>query len=1213
VPINAVCPECQTRFRLQDAMAGKVMRCTTCQEMFVVRDAGPEAADQIPEPASHTHVDAPPVVSRSGNVTDFVPVITDVAAVQPPRPAPPIVHSPTPVAPPREVPWVAQEIKPPASADFRWEESPKANAEPAPREVIWSPDVTPPEPSSAPPLDLDPVTEVAVEDPPTATARPTRVVRQRRRRLAVLIALIAFVLAGLGAGGFFLVRYVNEAPIRMMAAGKAEYEAGNWAQARKLFDDIAREHPRHDLAPEARFMSELTSLRQATGAVSNKEDPQPALDEWNKFLKAAEDESLVPFAAKGVRGVDIWDAGVRLEEDLLAKGAAQAATNDPDGAEKWLTDAGAVERSLGRFRPDDAEDPPRLRSAAAALRGTIEVARKRRSRIEELNQYVGDTDQALAEYIRRARAAGLDKEPTVQGQIAAMDARLQSRATYTREPNPIPPTPVPDDGLTSLLFAPRADRADRRQLSWTPAVFFCQARGVLYALDEADGQVRWAARTGLDTDVMPVRVPASDVHPELVLIASNTGNQFGITARGARDGRPLWHQSLAVPCQGPPAVVGPNAYVSLGDPAGTILEVSLATGEIIGRIALGRPLGPTVVARPGTGTLYVPADARAVYVFNVYHQDADGRRLEPVLLGVMNTGHPRGSLRGVPVFSNPDPNEPGPKYLVLGQADGLDTMKLRAFRLPEGPDGRPVPDAEVKEIPIPGWASFPPHCDGEKVAVVTDQGQFGLYGLALNGNPADDQLFAFPSQPNNAGDKRPSRGQVVAAEEGTFWILAGGELRRFRFGVNQREGVRLIPHGDPIPAGEPLQNPQVNARCDTFVVVTQEGMTCRATAVDSRSGEIVWRRDLGLMAKGDPLRTGDSVLVLDQAGGFYRIDTSKLTRRDVAWLVDENWLVAQPARGYTAVTGLIPGPDGSAVAVLVGDPVKRQLLIRRLAGNAVEDHAFTDKPPPAGQPIVSGTMLLLPLADGIIYRLDLSNPKAPLEAGPPWRGERLPVNSVCYLAAISDNEFFATDGARTVVRRRWPPRDKYFDSPGKLRFVDPPAAAPVVLSGSPPWLIVADGQGRLTMVDGNKLALPALKTWRPGANNDLPAGPVTDGLRPEKAADGSVRIAYTVGGRLVWLPPDAESAEWVGPAPVKALEGRPVLDGNRLLLTDRAGVVRVADARTGKLTGEEFRLTGSHAFAAAAVPVGANRILVPLADGTVVLGELKPPAAEAAK
>src|SRR5262249_23742311 len=150
-----------------------------------------------------------------------------------------------------------------------------------------------------------------------------------------------------------------------------------------------------------------------------------------------------------------------------------------------------------------------------------------------------------------------------------------------------------------------------------PAVFYCLARGVLYALAEDYGQVLWAARTGLDTDIMPVRVPASQLNPEMVLVASNTGNQFGITARAARNGVPLWHQSLAVPCQGRPAVVGANAFISLGDRDGTTLETALAPGETTGRISIGRPLGPQLAARQGTGLLYIPAESRAVYIFDV--------------------------------------------------------------------------------------------------------------------------------------------------------------------------------------------------------------------------------------------------------------------------------------------------------------------------------------------------------------------------------------------------------------------------------------------------------------------------------------------------------------------------------------------------------------------------------------------------------------------
>ena len=130
-------------------------------------------------------------------------------------------------------------------------------------------------------------------------------------------------------------------------------------------------------------------------------------------------------------------------------------------------------------------------------------------------------------------------------------------------------------------------------------------------------------------------------------------------------------------------------------------------------------------------------------------------------------------------------------------------------------------------------------------------------------------------------------------------------------------------------------------------------------------------------------------------------------------------------------------------------------------------------------------------------------------------------------------------------------------------------------------------------------------SWKPGGRSIQPAGPVQDGLRLVANSPNAQHIVYMVDGRLVWLSPDANGPAWVGPEPVKGVEGHAVIAGDRIYLTDRAGVVRVLDAKTGKETRDEFHLTGSHAFAAAAVPIGTNRVLVPLVDGTVVLGELK--------
>jgi outer membrane protein assembly factor BamB len=1261
-------------------MLGKSMRCPSCQEVFIVKDAGPDAAPPTtPEkpPASagppRTRTDAPHVVSRTGSVTDFVPVIRDVSAAVPPSPPrptapPPAAAPPRPQEPPRsdkvkppkpsDFPWEegpkrptvspsappsrADKPKAPPTADFPWDEGPKPKPKPsAPKEITWSPDLQVPAPAAIEsaaietetesPIELEPAVEEESEAPP-AVVRPPK----KHGRRAILLVLLAFVLTGLGTGGYFLWRYINLAPERYFAAAKKEYDAAQYDQARSLFQKVATEYPEHDLAPEARFFSELSLLRHTVSLLGSKEDPQPGLNQWKGLLKSLEDPNIKPFGTKQKFALDVWEAGIRLVENMSAKAAAVFNDEAPEESEKWLAEAENALKTLEQFRPDDATVPESIGKEIAALRKRMNEARDRLAKLKELEKAIGDgSDENVNKADELAKVLGMAKDPGYQRLKEEKERQIQARATYTREPQPVPPTAVPDDGLTSLLFAPRFDRGDRRPIAGVPSVFFCLARGVLYSLDEADGRVLWAARTGLDTDIMPVRVPASDQNPELVLIASNTGHQFGITARAARDGTPLWHQPLGVPCQGPPVVVGPNAYVSVGDPDGTVLEIALATGDIIGRITIGRPLGPNIAARQGTGLLYIPSESRAVYVFDVHRRDADGKRLDPILLGVMTTGHLRGSLRGVPVFSNPDPNEPGPRYLVLGQADGLDSMKLRAFRLPDALDGPPNEGPPV-EITLPGWASFPPYCDGEKLAIVTDKGEFGLYGLALAGN-RDLALFAFPAPPSKPGEPRPSRGQVVLAEEGSFWILAAGELRKMRFGINAADGVRLIPTGDPIPVGEPLHNPQTNTRRDTFVVVTQEGMTCRATAVNALTGEVRWRRELGLMAKGDPLRIGDDILMLDHGGGFYRVDTKTLSDRGGAtWLVDDRWLVAQPARGYLAVTGLMRGPNNTALAVLAGEIDNKQLLIRKYNGSGVEELKWTAPEGLAGHPVISGRMLILPLANGTLYRMPVTNLAIP-EAGLSWRADRMPATTTCYLAPINEDELFATDGARTIVRWNWPANSRLFEMNGRLSLPERPAATPVVLPGSPTRFVVADARGNLTMWDGNELKFPALKAWRPGPKNSLPQGPVSDGLRLEHDPGGGIRIVYIVDGRMVWLSPDADGPKWVGPPPIKAIEGRPIISGDRVLLTDRAGVIRVLDIETGRLIPLEFRLTGSHAFASAAVPVGetknvhvplvdgfgvflglfevraGGRVLVPLVDGTVVLGELRPRPVEAKK
>ena len=641
VPINAVCPECKTRFRLQDAMAGKLMRCTACQEMFTVWDAGPDGSVAPPEkvpPADtlpRTRVDAPAVVSRSGNVTDFVQVIHDVAPVAPPRPAPPPTAAPSP-APPREKPWAEKGLPAPSDADFPWSEAGRAKSKAAPKEVAWTPDLLPP--TAPPPPELGPLTDgdetdderPSAADPPAAgglgpvAGRPAAAADDPQGR-----AVVAGRVHPRGTRDRRVLRLPGHQRIAETAhgGGPRGLPEPRLEQARRKFDQVVEDHPSHPLAPEARFMSQLSQLRQATTNMLSRTEPQAGLTEWTKVMA---DPTLGEFGAQGRFAVDLWEAGTKLEEDLVAKANEVFTADNPDPAEKWLARAAEVDTAADQFRDPSVPKNDRL---PKAIDGATEQDRRRgedQRQLAELDKVAGEGPDAAERFDNEALLRGLANHPKVKARREERERLIQGKASYTREANPIQPTAVPDDGLTSLLFAPRFDSALPRPLSWTPTVFFCQARGVLYARSTrraagsggppAPGWTPTSCRSGCRPPTRTRRWSSSRRTP-----ATSSGSPPAGPATAGRSGTSPWPSPARArrPC------VGPNAYVGLADETGTVLEIAVGSGEIVGRITLGRPLGPVIAARPGTGLLYVPGDAHAVYVFAVNHFDPAGLRQPP--------------------------------------------------------------------------------------------------------------------------------------------------------------------------------------------------------------------------------------------------------------------------------------------------------------------------------------------------------------------------------------------------------------------------------------------------------------------------------------------------------------------------------------------------------------------------------------------------------
>lgn len=1153
--------------------------------------------------------------------------------------------------------------------------------EPGPTEVKWSADLTPPPPKRKTPSEevkSEPEAEREDSDADFETDQPAdeqdgesprasryeeeeeeedreedvgerRIQRRRRKkkksRFVLMLFLFAVIVGSVGFGGFMLKRHMDGEPERLYQQAKKDYDAKNYEPARKVFEELAKDHPKHPRAAEAKFFIELCSLRMAVHSVTVRTDPAPAQAQLELFLKAMEQPGMQPFIEQGKFNVEVWQCIVKLDEDLVGKGTDVFVQESPDDSESWLRQAETVSANLERFRSKENPDREIVFAQMATLRKQIDGARARTRLLAEAKIRLVEADDKIIDEVRanaqsqtfyaakEARDMPLAEDPAFKQLLADAEKKIQDRVIYKRLDQPIVQKPARGSSGTGLLFAPRVDAPDPNRLPLPlgpTSVFFAIARGVLYALEDGDGKVLWATRVGIDGDSLPLQLPANDLHPELVLVVSNDGVQAGLTARLARTGEAFWHQALPSPVIGRPLLVGQRIFVPLSEnlkpdaenpnrtELGVVLEIEIASGSILGKIVLGRPLGGNAARRPATGQLFFPAEAKGVYVFDVEKIGADGSRLDPTFLGILPTGHAAGTLRGDPVITTGEGDTPS--YLVLSITDGLETMKLRAFPLSPA-DQAPAIHGEVPPpIALSGWSWFPPYCDTEKLAVVTDRGEFGLFGIKQAGN-LDIPLFVLPPTPYLVADVRlPARGQIVHADEHDFWFLARGLLYHLKIGFDAERGLRLVQRGTPIPIGEPLQPAQINARGDFALVVTQasSSASCRATAIDLRVGKVRWQRQLGLVSQGDPIRIGDSVVLMDHDGGLYKIDAGPLAKlTDESWLIEEKWLVAPPLADVPEAGQFLASIDGASAFVVVTTrgPQGSRLVVRRyVPGQPIEERSAALPSPIAGNAIAMGKQVIVPLANGLLYRMNLTTDR-PLEAGPSWRGERISAQSVCLMTPIDDNDFLATDGSRTLNRWRWIGGQEDFSKRGGLTLADRIVVPPIVVADAGvSRVFVIDIRNNATLWDPERLVtnpMP-LRSWQSGDKGVIPTGAISNGPYLERDAMGKSRIAFVLDKfTVVWLAPDAPAPLWIAKpqerVPGDAIVSRPSVGGGRMVLTHRAGKCIALDLANGEVRDELIRLKGSAVPGGAAILVN-GLLLAPLSDGTVVLKSTLPHA-----
>jgi hypothetical protein len=1242
VLINATCPACQTRYQVQPTLRGKPMRCPNakCRKVFVVPNGEGEKARRPDGSAPEARRPVPGKPQRSGAVGEIVPILPaeeigltpDSEAVAPaPVSPPPAKREPDKAgqswrdAPPPVRKSAAVEKAEPA-ARRKEKRAPAADAEAADPSPPW--DGLPPERRSTEVQAEEPLPASAEESTAEATLPEPPRRRNRSKVYAAVAALLLLVLAGLGGTAFYVWSNKEKQTAKTFDEALDVYKKGGFREAADKFHDLQQGLDDGDRKRECQFYEKLARLRadlEERGlAADNAARTADALTKISSFVNDNRNKKLLldnshDLAETFIKVVGNWTAdGVAASNDEPLELVKQVVEVKEllVGLKDGLTDDEAlkIEAELDKVRQSVAQWQ-RKEAALVTLKKVLTI----QNPVEAIKE-------ALRVVKRNEDAFRGQEQTVVEVNTQLYDGHFKLLASAYYDKNEDLERPEGRDTLTPSLAVTPLVRG--KPVPTGEGLDLVMARGVLYGLERGTGQFRWAMRIGLDGNVEPLRVqPGANGRERFLVLADNATVALVVDDGGAV----LWRYRLGQSCLGKPLLVDQRVLLPTAD--GRIHVLDLSRGRLQGYYDVRQRLSVGGVFQRSKRLAYFPADEMCVYVL-----DVDKRRCTNVLY----TGHPAGSLRSEPLIVAPQtagrPNQGG--YLILSQTAGVDETLLRVYALPIG-DRLAAPLALKHEPRLRGWTWFAPHADDEKVAVVTDAGRLGLFGVKQADNADQDLFPLLPVDPRDPAGLRldvllppdganRGRAQVVHARGEDLWVLAHGKLQRLQIGWRGPAGRTLLPGWRaPLDLGLPLHAGHVDEDRETnralLVLATQAAaqQECLATAVEEETGTVRWQRQLGMVCRGVPVALGAPddaaplLLAVDQAGALFLFDSLQFAKPNPGLAQGGGVRVADPVNDNPLVPPVIlPGPDGQSAYEVASQGRTGRVVVRPVVRDAEQrrlkltpERVFSLPAPLGGTPAVVGARLLLPLENGRLMVL-----KLPLDGSEPrratdWRAGVSGSTARGHVIPLGPDRFLTTDGQQGVTHWRWPENEplpkarKLVDGvvPITFELKAPLAAAPLVLPADkemPMRVCVADLDGTVTLLD-----LRPEGDLIPNGAWEL-KGRVTSAPFLRLAADGATRIGCVMDERrLVWLDPARDGKPAWEYSADGEIVGQPQLIEGVLVAALRTGVFVGLDPATGQPKGDKLPSPGAVAPAISPVAFGPGRLFAPLADGTILLPE----------
>ncbi|NLF72588.1 MAG: protein kinase [Candidatus Anammoximicrobium sp.] len=1079
---------------------------------------------------------------------------------------------------------------------------------------------------------------VAKEEPRRQAPQPTpgssKVRLQRKPRRPVWKALgLAVLVMGIAVFVRWIVLRPPDPETIWTKIQQEDYQLKKWKLAEEALRKFAEDFPDHSHAAEVPFF--LSMCDAGRDIHSETGDPQQGLGKLEQVFLDYRDKKEYELYCS-----DLYMGAVRLIERFVALSGKTADPRHLDGAQRALellqTVAQAMQEEWVPKRTQGLEE--QIAQARTALERTlaqkkifqlVAKIKDRATPVDELDPAYEQIQGVLRQFPPLAKEAEI---------VKAVGEAYQSESARVEY------FPVEDNGPAAGQVSPRDQ--DIAFVVWgdgaaagegDDAVFLALARGVLYAF-AADGRHLWARRLGFDSDRLPVAIRPSPTSPEAFIAVCTLDNT--LLALDKNTGQVLWEyraggqQELAAPLTVSRWRPQPNqpeiVRGLLPTASGEIHVLELARGKRIGRFRTGFPMTVGGTYDPETRLVFFPAERQRVFAIDpaiieqqlqraasgnrslgtagTFASDAaeaagNGSGSGPAAAtspasaaaavpvparSVLFTGHPSGALRSEPLIVG--------QYLILTEASDLEHTKVRAFQL-QSPYGFLNPrSGPLAELTLRGWSWFTPPATPDRITVVTDEGDLGVCGVNLD-NRHEALYLLIQSQSGQCPSlsiREPSRALGIHSNEHLLWLMAGGTLQHWALDVLHQKVVKIWPSDAEGAAvgGIPLHEASLDRSGTRIYLATQssQGREIAFSAVDADTGERLWQRQLGVSPAGDLIRLEHAAVLVDQTGRLLHLSVSASGEGD-------RLQIAQDRTTPAGVAGeLLRLQDASGGTFLV-TPLEQgaKLAVRSFSAPSGSSSWREIRLPGVrlqGRPAVAGDYLILPASDGRLHRLrwDGAEPTAVNELPFPWKSfVTLAPTDTADVYPLADDQILLMDGHRARCLKfveqdgvkQWEQEGGEFLAPMPL------AGKPVVLRD---YLFLTDVHGTFYRVSRS----------RPEAES--PPWPLPGKLTAELLVHEGKLVAVQDHRQVVCLsitgtPPELRK-DWTSDKLGGRICGQPVPLPGYYMVTDESGEVTVLNAADGQRK-YGLKLTPGAVPAAAAVLL-CGRILVPLADGTLL-------------